>query len=135
MGRQKKDGHFFNCYLQKELLERLTAYSAETGIPKTFIVEKALQKYLDSVAEIEKISDLASKELGENKYNTKNQCLYINGILRNRCTSYYNEKRGLSALFLALQNGVDMEQITHLCKRIDSWTQFVNLMDSYGIQV
>jgi predicted DNA-binding protein len=49
MARAKKDGQYFNCYLRKDILERLTAYSDETGIPKTFVVEKALQKYLDDI--------------------------------------------------------------------------------------
>lgn len=53
MGRQKKDGQFFNCYLRKDILKRLTVYSDETGIPKTFVVEKALQKYLDTVMKSE----------------------------------------------------------------------------------
>ena len=49
MVKPKKDGHFFTCYLQKDILERLTVYSDDTGIPKTRVVEKALQKYLDVV--------------------------------------------------------------------------------------
>ena len=49
MARAKKDGQYFNCYLRKDILERLTAYSDERGIPKTFVVEKALQKYLDDI--------------------------------------------------------------------------------------
>ncbi len=49
MARVKKDGQFFNCYLRKDILERLTVYSDDTGIPKTIVVEKALQKYLDTV--------------------------------------------------------------------------------------
>ncbi len=49
MARAKKDGQFFNCYLRKDILERLAAYSDETGIPKTFVVEKALEKYLSEV--------------------------------------------------------------------------------------
>lgn len=53
MARAKKDGQYFNCYLRKDILERLTAYSDETGIPKTFVVEKALQNYLDKVTENE----------------------------------------------------------------------------------
>lgn len=51
MARAKKDGQYFNCYLQKDILERLMAYFDETGIPKTFVMEKALLKYLDAVVE------------------------------------------------------------------------------------
>ncbi len=53
MARTKKDGQFFNCYLRKDILERLTIYSDDTGIPKTIVVEKALQKYLDAVMKSE----------------------------------------------------------------------------------
>ena len=38
MVRPKKDGKFLNCYVNKEIVERLTNYSNETGISKTFIV-------------------------------------------------------------------------------------------------
>ena len=46
MGRMKKDGAFFNCYMKKDVYEALSAYADQTGIPKTIIVEKAIQKYL-----------------------------------------------------------------------------------------
>ncbi len=71
----------------------------------------------------------------EKKYNTNKQCLYINGILKNRCTDEYDETRCLSALFAVLEAGADMEQITYLCKRIDYWYQFEDLMEAYGVQV
>ena len=45
MVRPKKDGHFFTCYLRKDILEILTEYSNDTGIPKTIVVEKALLKF------------------------------------------------------------------------------------------
>lgn len=53
MAQAKKDGKFFNCYIRKDILERLSAYSDDTGIPKTRVVEKALQKYLDAVMKSE----------------------------------------------------------------------------------
>ena len=40
--------------LPPDLLKRMDAYSDETSIPKTAIVEKALLKYLDTVAPIKK---------------------------------------------------------------------------------
>lgn len=49
MGRLKKDGQFFTCYLRKDILDNLTLYSDDTSIPKTAIVEKALEKYLADV--------------------------------------------------------------------------------------
>ncbi|MBQ6057420.1 MAG: ribbon-helix-helix domain-containing protein [Treponema sp.] len=57
MAQAKKDGKFFNCYLRKDILERLSAYSDDTGIPKTRVVEKALQKYLDTVMKSEENSE------------------------------------------------------------------------------
>lgn len=48
MAREKKDGKFLNCYIQKDIIEKLNVYSKETGISKTFIVEKALKEYLDN---------------------------------------------------------------------------------------
>jgi len=49
MARAKKDGQFFTCYLRKDILDNLTLYSNETSIPKTAIVEKALEKYLSEI--------------------------------------------------------------------------------------
>lgn len=57
MAQAKKDGKFFNCYIRKDILERLSAYSDDTGIPKTRVVEKALQKYLDAVMKSEENSE------------------------------------------------------------------------------
>lgn len=53
MGRLKKDGQFFTCYLRKDILDNLTLYSDDTSIPKTAIVEKALKKYLADVMKSE----------------------------------------------------------------------------------
>lgn len=52
MARSKKQGRYFNCKLPDEILDRLTAYTEETRIPKTAIVEKALKEYLDKVAPV-----------------------------------------------------------------------------------
>ncbi len=46
MPRAKKDGKFLNCYIDREILEKLEQYCGETGIPKTSVVEKALGQYL-----------------------------------------------------------------------------------------
>lgn len=46
MPRAKKDGKFLNCYVDREILEKLEQYCNETGIPKTSVVEKALGQYL-----------------------------------------------------------------------------------------
>lgn len=60
MPRLKKDGERSCCYLRKDLVDMIDEYSAETFIPKTAIVEKALQKYLDVVMKSE--MDLQTKK-------------------------------------------------------------------------
>ena len=45
--RPKKEGERFCCYLRKDILELLTNYSDDTGVPKTRVVEKALLKYFE----------------------------------------------------------------------------------------
>lgn len=49
MARAKKDGQFLNCYIRKDIFDKLAQYSEETSIPKTAVVEKALEKYLKVV--------------------------------------------------------------------------------------
>lgn len=49
MPRAKKDGKFLNCYVDKEILEKLEQYCEKTSIPKTAIVEMALKEYLNKV--------------------------------------------------------------------------------------
>lgn len=49
MARPKKEGERFCCYLRKDILELLTDYSDDTGVPKTRVVEKALLKYFEDV--------------------------------------------------------------------------------------
>lgn len=46
MPRAKKNGKFLNCYIDKEILEKLEQYCEETAVPKTSVVEKALSQYL-----------------------------------------------------------------------------------------
>lgn len=53
MARAKKDGQFLNCYIRKEIFDKLTQYSEDTSIPKTAVVEKALEKYLNEVIKTE----------------------------------------------------------------------------------
>ena len=46
--RAKKDGEFVNVKVEQSLVDRLNQYVAETGFPKTVVVEKALRMYLDA---------------------------------------------------------------------------------------
>lgn len=49
MAKPKKDGQFLNCYLKRELWEKVAKYSEETMIPKTSIVERALEEYFNRI--------------------------------------------------------------------------------------
>ncbi|WP_293696535.1 ribbon-helix-helix domain-containing protein [uncultured Phascolarctobacterium sp.] len=48
MVRQRKEYAAASFKLEKNIYERLCEYSAETGIPKTVVVEKALAMYLEN---------------------------------------------------------------------------------------
>ena len=47
MPRPKKDGKVINYYVRKDLVDRLDVYSEKSMIPKTSIIEAALNEYLD----------------------------------------------------------------------------------------
>lgn len=49
MARQRKEGMFINCKVKQEIFDRLDEYSKESMVPKTAIVEKAVEEYLDRV--------------------------------------------------------------------------------------
>lgn len=51
MGRPKKDGVKANFYLDKDLMERLEAYSEETGRTKTKVLEMAIKEFLEKHAQ------------------------------------------------------------------------------------
>ncbi len=53
MARAKKEGNFVNCKVRQEILDRLNDYADKSMIPKTSIVEKAIEEYLDKVAPIQ----------------------------------------------------------------------------------
>lgn len=46
-GTRKKDGEFVNVKVRQDIADRLNQYSRESMIPKTAIVEKAVEEYLD----------------------------------------------------------------------------------------
>ena len=52
MARAKKEGSYLNAKLPTEIIERVSAYSEATRIPKTAIVEMALKEYLDKAAPV-----------------------------------------------------------------------------------
>ena len=53
VARPKKDGERFCCYLRKDIVAMIDDYSAETSIPKTAIVEKALMKYFEEIKKLQ----------------------------------------------------------------------------------
>lgn len=54
MARPRKEGSYLNAKLPTEIIERVSAYSEKTRIPKTAIVEMALKEYLDKVDPVKK---------------------------------------------------------------------------------
>ena len=44
MGRPKKDGRDINCFLRKDIFDKLEEYCDETGLTKTTAIERALEK-------------------------------------------------------------------------------------------
>ena len=53
---EKKNKKFvpIGIKLRADLAERLENYKTETGANKTFVIEKALERYLDEVAPVSK---------------------------------------------------------------------------------
>ena len=49
MARAPKQGVFFNCKLSQELVDQLNAYAEQTRLPKTVIVEMALEDFFRKV--------------------------------------------------------------------------------------
>ena len=49
MPRVPKPGEFINCKVSIELIDQLNEYSKQTRIPKTAIVEMALEEYFKKV--------------------------------------------------------------------------------------
>lgn len=49
MPRKPKPGEFINCKVSIDLIQKMNAYSEATRIPKTAIVEMALEEYLKKV--------------------------------------------------------------------------------------
>ena len=48
MSRQKKDFKALNCKLELVVWNALDQHCKKTGVSKTFVAEKAIEKYLDS---------------------------------------------------------------------------------------
>lgn len=47
MAKPKKDGHYINCYLERNLYNRLCYYADEKGQTKTLAIERILKEYFD----------------------------------------------------------------------------------------
>lgn len=50
--RARKESEHFSAKIEKTIFDRLADYSDTTGIPKTRVVEQALNMYLDRVAPV-----------------------------------------------------------------------------------
>ena len=48
MARLKKDGHYINANIKKEIYDMLEEYCDKTGMPKTAVLEHSLMMYLKS---------------------------------------------------------------------------------------
>lgn len=50
--RKTKNARYMNFYLDSTVAERIDAYSAATGIPKSRVVEDAVIAYLEKAEEV-----------------------------------------------------------------------------------
>ena len=57
MPRSKKDGQFLNAKLPQPLFDRIQSYCERTRIPKTAVVEFALQEYMDKVDPVDSLDE------------------------------------------------------------------------------
>ncbi len=62
MPRQKKENESLNIRLDKALSEQLAEHCRETGITKTFVVEKALSMYFKDYKKKQELINSASKK-------------------------------------------------------------------------
>ena len=51
MSKPKKDARPFSIRMAVETYNRMDKYCAETGVPKTTVIERALNMYLDDYEE------------------------------------------------------------------------------------
>ena len=52
MPRTKKDAKYVNVYMETRLTNALDDFTESTGIPKTRVVEKAVEEYLEKRTKI-----------------------------------------------------------------------------------
>ena len=62
MPKSKKDGHYINCYLDRNLFNRLNYYANEKGQTKTLAIERILKEYFDKNGVPSVVPDVAEKE-------------------------------------------------------------------------
>lgn len=48
MPRQKKDGHYLNCYLDAQVYDTLCRYAEEAGQTKTLALERILKQFFEA---------------------------------------------------------------------------------------
>ena len=52
--KEHKNGEFVNVKVRQDIADRLNQYTKESMIPKTALVEKAIEEYLDRNAPVKK---------------------------------------------------------------------------------
>lgn len=57
MAKPKKDGRSLNCYMDRNLFNRLNFYAAQKGQTKTTAIERILKEYFDQCGIPEKVLD------------------------------------------------------------------------------
>lgn len=55
MARKPKDYDTFSCRLEKDKSNKLTEINEETGVPKTIIIERAIELYYRTYKETGKL--------------------------------------------------------------------------------
>lgn len=64
MAKQKKDGWCFNCFLDRNLFNRLEFYAEQMGQTKTLAIERILKDFFDAHGVPEIVADSGEKDEG-----------------------------------------------------------------------
>lgn len=64
MGRPKKDGAYINCYIRKDIKERLESYCNDVGQTNTMAIERILEQFLNDYDKEQKTKTTDSGSVG-----------------------------------------------------------------------
>ena len=62
MARPKKDGRYFNCYMNNKVLDDLEKYCEETGLTKTMAIERILAQYFAQQSQKKAAKDVPNNQ-------------------------------------------------------------------------